>query len=391
MKKIKLSVRAQKGRIRDEYYERDIEGSISGFLPGEWSLIEHGKEEYICFVNPHVSQGPVVRVIAPKKQMGEKSPEEILTVLINRALDKRHGLRHLNEGSRLIYGQADCLPGLVVDQYQNCALLQVNTAGLDKYRDFIKDQLNDRLKMDCFFLDKKSYRDMEGLPQYELESFPDIEVSENGIQYYIPKDVLQKVGHYYDHRENRRKLNWWINQWDREIELACDLFCYCGSWGLNALKGNEDKIEKMIFVDQANMQESIAKNLELNSFEGKGEFVRDDCLKWLDEQKPNSFDLIISDPPAFSKSLKNKAKAIGGYEKLFNKIIPLIKNDGLLVAASCTHGVSLAELDRTVNSCANKVQSLQLIDIGVQGADHPFASLSSSENYIKFLLYRVFK
>jgi 23S rRNA (cytosine1962-C5)-methyltransferase len=148
------------------------------------------------------------------------------------------------------------------------------------------------------------------------------------------------------------------------------------------------------FVDQGDMALDVTTNLDLNGFNGKGTFYRSDVFKYLDEAYAQNrfYDVIVSDPPAFTKSEKNKNTALGGYEKLHQKALRLIPNEGLFVAASCTHYISHDEIDKTVQVSANKNnQTVQLIDIGMQGLDHPVRGFGDKGFYIKYLLYLVKK
>jgi 23S rRNA (cytosine1962-C5)-methyltransferase len=172
-------------------------------------------------------------------------------------------------------------------------------------------------------------------------------------------------------------------------KTGLDLFSYVGSWGLHLLKAG---VEQVDFVDQGDMDQSLKKNLELNSFLNRGNFIRKDVFKFLDEANGTnkSWDIIVSDPPAFTKSEKNKHAAIQGYEKLHQKALKLVNDNGLFVAASCTHYVDINELDKTVQDAAfRNGQKLQLLDVGVQGHDHPMTGFKDKGFYIKYLLYLV--
>ncbi len=396
-----VRIKAKKGGrsflYRDEFYEREIEDGLQGRTPGEWVLVTEGKSEgplLLAMANPLIQQGPCLRALKSfqnAKEALDFAPERYIQSSIDHALEKRARFKYLDEGSRLIYGAIDGLPGVICDEYSNCALLQINTAGMDIYRDVIRNHLQTRLgEKKIIFLDQEEYRKVEGLPQHSREEVPDIEVSESGIKYLVKKEVMQKIGHYYDHRINRLKLREWIGNYKGKLNTGVDLFCYSGSWGLNALAAG-DKLH-MDFVDQGNFNETIETNLSLNNFQGRGQFHRADVFDWLKKKAEGKekYDLVISDPPAFSKSLKNKSKALGGYAKLHKAIAKLCRPGTLLAIGSCTHGVTLDELDQTINQGFwDTGMKVNLLDIGIQGPDHLMASLGDRENYIKYLLYCV--
>lgn len=379
---------------RPEFYEREIEDGLIGCTPGQWVLVQEGKSPsplLVAMANPLVNQGPCLRVLrscTSEKQAKSFDPLAHIKYRIDQAIAKRDDFSYFDGGSRILYGDADGLPGVIADLYVNCVLLQINTAGMDIYREDIKSYIAEKTGKKVFFLDNEEYRKAEGLPIFDKEDIPHIEVRESGIEYNVSTDVMQKIGHYYDHRMNRLKLRQWIEAYKHPVKTAVDLFCYSGSWGLNALKADDEM--HMDFVDQGNFEQTIEKNLDLNSFKGRGKFHRADVFDWCKANKDSSYDLIISDPPAFSKSLKNKSKALGGYQKLHKLLAEMSKPGTLLAIGSCTHGVTLEELDQTVNqSFWDTGKNVTLLEIGLQGADHPIATLNDSSNYIKFLLYRV--
>ncbi len=395
-----VRIKAKKGGRsfvhRDEFYEREIEDGLQGRTPGEWVYVVEGKDEapiLLAMANPLVEQGPCLRVLksfSSAKELNHFSPENYIKSSLSKALAKRERFKYFDDGSRIIFGDIDGLPGVIADEYQNAILLQINSAGMDLYRELIKKHLFELKKKDVFFMDQEEYRKNEGLPLYEKTEIPDIEVKESGIKYFVKKEVMQKIGHYYDHRVNRLKLREWMKQYKPQLSKGVDLFCYSGSWGLNALAAREEL--HMDFVDQGNFDETIDKNLSLNSFDSRGKFHRADVFNWLNDkaQTGKKYDLIISDPPAFSKSLKNKSKALGGYRKLHKSLARLCKPGTLLAIGSCTHGVTLDELDQTVNQGFwDTGLKIHLLDLGIQGPDHLMSSLSDRENYIKFLLYFV--
>ncbi len=310
---------------------------------------------------------------------------------MNSAIQKRYIYLDYQAGARLVYGTNDSLPGLIVDKYKKNILIQINTAGFDRFRDLIKSIFTKVFAThEVVFYDNVEYRKAEVLPIHNKEGIAgDLEVEENGIKYKIPKSVMQKIGYYYDHRENRTRIKNLLFRINVSKENGLDLFSYVGSWGLHLLSAGVKTVD---FVDQGQMQEAIENNLALNSFYHRGTFIRADVFKFLDQAilENRKYDVIISDPPAFTKSEKNKSSALQGYEKLHLKSMKLLSDAGVLVVASCTHYVNYDELDKTVQDAAFKNgQKLQLLDLGVQGFDHPMSGLRDKSFYIKYLVYYI--
>jgi len=390
LKKLLLSKDATKrlSHGKHDFYLRDFEGSVRSFQPGEWVEVEGTNESFHGFVNSFVTSGPNLRIVGKKGSLSD--PLEILLAKIQFCYDHRKQFIGY-DNYRLCFGEADGLPGLIIDTFENCILMQINTAGIDKFREQIKSYLKNLYKEKeiCFF-DNPKYREREVLPEFESDLINDVKVFENNFKYTISKETIQKIGYYFDHRENRKKLEDFLKRFPT-LTRGMDLFSYVGSWGLHLLRGGVEKVE---FVDQANMESNTNSALEENGFLGRGQFIRKDVFAHLDLciQNHERFDIIVSDPPAFSKSGKNLGKALGGYEKLHHKSLQLLNDKGLYVAASCTHGVSLEDLDQTVNKAAKRLnKNIMLLDTGVQGWDHPFKSFKSNSFYIKYLLYQVYE
>lgn len=379
-----------------ELKEDDLNNLPKGLTPGEWIVAENKKsnKSFVAYVNLHSESPFKVKVVTPFDNLTLLKNENIELIivesLLKKAFEKRVVFKELEHGYRMVHGAQDNLPGLIIDVFVNAVTVQINTAGIDKFRDNIKDFCEKLFpEKKVYLLDDDSYRKHEFLPQFPTKDFPEnVEVIENGFKYKISKDVFQKIGFYYDHRNNRKKLENKIKEMNKVYNNGLDLFSYVGSWGLHALRAGVKKVE---FVDQGNMGEAIANHLSTNGFTNRGEFFRSDVFKFLDLKisEKQYYDLIISDPPAFTKSEKNKNNAVLGYEKLHQKCLKILSPEGLFVAASCTHYLSLEELDKTVQVAANREGvKLQMLDLGIQSPDHPISSFLDKGNYIKYILYR---
>ena len=383
-----------------ELSEKDLIELPKGLQPGEWVIIEDQliKKNYIAYINPYAESFYKIKIIADdlEKKFNSKSDEalvakEIIVKKLREAFRKRDLFSDYASGARLIYGMNDSLAGIIVDKYQKYIFAQINTAGMDRFRDLIKSEIQLKYpEQKVLFFDNAEYRKAEVLPIHESEkTTDDLEILENGLKYKISQNVVQKIGYYYDHRENRKKLADLLSRTSFSKKTGLDLFSYVGSWGLHMLKAGVEHVE---FVDQGNMGEVIETHLGLNGFQGRGYFSRSDVFKFLDNQisAGKRYDVIVSDPPAFTKSEKNKATAIQGYEKLHLKAMKLLNDEAIMVIASCTHHVNYEELDKTVQDAALKnSQKVHLLDLGVQGFDHPFSGFKDKSFYIKYLVYFV--
>lgn len=366
----------------------DLADSIKSIPPGEWCVFQAEKNFWLGFVNPLVDEKFATVHILDEIKSGEPvSPEVFITGKIVQAVSLRNRFRTYEEGSRVFYGMSDGLPGLIADHFENAVIIQINTAGVDKHRDLIAKTFSDLLKTKAYFLDNQKYREKESLPQFPHDPPPALTVRENGLSYQLRSEVIQKVGFYYDHRENRRALQEILGRLKAEYKRGLDLFCYAGAWGMNALKGGVSSVD---FVDQGDFDAEVRSALGKNGFDDRGRFFRQDVFRFLDEagSKGELYDLIMCDPPAFAKSASQKDQALDGYSKLHRKVLKASAPGALVVFSSCTHYVSHEEFQKNVlDSAYREGKKVQLIHSGIQGWDHPVRSQADKSNYIKSYFY----
>lgn len=378
----------------DELYVADMETSIKSCAPGEWVefLDSRKKLRYFGYVNPFARHNaPAGRIV---KAVGnqEKDPWTILAGLLSRAVGKRSLISDYGSNARMVYGASDGLPGLVVDAFENGVVTQINTAGLETFRDKIKSELERLLGREVFLLDNPAYREAESLPIRERDWCLDVlKIAEGDLRFEMPGDLLQKVGFYYDHRENRRKLSCYLKRLKHKPRLGADLFCYAGAWGITLRRAG---VELVDFVDQGDFGEAVSRNCQLNGWEDKASFHRQDVFSFLKEKEREGkrYDVLVSDPPAFCKNPKGAKKAFEGYLKLHRACFRVLADKSFFAACSCTRYVDLETFSRNVASAArSEGVSLTLLDLGTQGFDHPSSGLNDKSNYLKYLLYYVEK
>ncbi len=371
----------------------DFETSIKSLIPGEWCLIKVSNEEcWVGFINPLIEEkfscAHLVKALA-KDEMGVFSIESFIVEKLNIAVNRRRKFLGYETNARVFYGSSDGLPGLLIDQFENAAIIQINTAGIDQFRELIKLTISNLLQTTSYLLDNSKYREKESLPTFNCGPLPELKIKENGLHYLLRSEVLQKVGFYYDHRENRYQLMNLISRLSHKPKNGLDLFSYAGAWGINALKAGVKNIE---FVDQGDFSYEVLNSLKLNGFEGQGLFHRKDVFKFLDEsiQEHKTFDLILCDPPAFAKSSLQKTQAIEGYSKLHRKVFKALSKNGLVAFSSCTHYVGHEEFQKNILDAAIKEKrEIQLVYTGMQGFDHPVSSLNDRSSYIKSYFFIV--
>ncbi len=395
MRSISLS-KSGINKIRSRQFElksSDVVDPLKSLAPGEWCLAKASSSElWICFINPLVFEKyPSIQIMTNLnlEDVNNFSPELFITQKITEAFHRRIKFLGYEKNSRVFYGWSDGLPGLIIDQFENASIIQINTAGIDRYRDLIKNVMERITHKKSYFLDNKKYREKESLPSYELDVIPDLYVLENQLNYKLRSEVIQKVGFYFDHRENRHQLINFLSRLSNGYKKGLDLFSYVGAWGLSALKAGLSEID---FVDQGDFGQEISEALKLNNFEGKGIYHRMDAFRFLDEEikKDSQYELVLCDPPAFAKSVLQKSQAIEGYSKLHRKVFKIISSGGLACFSSCTHYVTHEEFQLNILDASQREnRKIQLVYAGIQGFDHPINSQDDRSNYIKSYFYLV--
>lgn len=371
-----------------ELKAQDLDDSVKSIPPGDWCLLQSpsSDEVYVAFINAMIEEKfSNIHVVEKLKPNESKAflVEEFITSKILQAYEKRLRFKDYSQGARIFYGAGDGLPGLIIDHFKNATIIQINTAGIDRHREMIKTFVAQMVKGTSYLLDNEKYRMKEFLPTYDKTELPNLLVEENGIKYELRSEVIQKVGFYYDHRENRLQLMKVLERLSRKPQRGVDLFCYAGAWGMSALVAG---VSQMDFVDQGDFQVEVLRALEINKCQGQGAFIRADVFKYLDENvnKGIKFDLILCDPPAFAKSALQKSQALEGYSKLHRRVLKSAAPGSLLAFSSCTHYVSHEEFQKNILDAAQKEnKKLQLIYSGIQGWDHPVNSEADRANYIK--------
>lgn len=289
---------------------------------------------------------------------------------------------------RLIYGDSDALPGLVVDRYGSALVVQIASAGMEKCKDEIVEALAKVLKPEVvLFKNNGKMRAMESLDSYvefALGNADEVELEENGTRFIAPIVHGQKTGWFYDHRMNRARLTDYVK--DKRV---LDLFSYVGGWGVQAAA---HCAESVVCVDSSSLALDFAeRNATLNGLNNvncvEGD-VFDVCQAFKVENQ--RFDVIIADPPAFIARRKDQKAGEKAYQKLYQLAMRLLSKDGILIAGSCSMHM---QRDRMREVLRNNGQTLekqvQILEQGGQGPDHPVHPSIVETDYLKAMFCRV--
>ncbi|MBI5464426.1 MAG: class I SAM-dependent rRNA methyltransferase [Ignavibacteriales bacterium] len=308
-----------------------------------------------------------------------------------RRIEAAHRLRSLLFPSshlhRLVHGESDFLPGLIIDRYGEQFSVQTLSTGMDKHLSTIADVLEDMYSPSAIVeRNDVSVRALEHLPERRqtIRGNPvPFVIGENEISYRVDLLEGQKTGLFLDQRENHFR----IRRYCPNAEVL-DCFCNAGGFALNAWKAGAKRVAA---IDAGESAITASRhNSELNG--ATLDLMRDDVFDQLEKlaAEKRTFDTVILDPPAFAKSKKTIAKALKGYRHLNTLALKVLRTGGILATASCSHHIGKDEFLDTIDASARKVgRELQLLDFAGASADHPVLPAMPETGYLKFAVFRV--
>ena len=294
------------------------------------------------------------------------------------------------ENCRLVFGEADGLPALVIDKFNRHFVVQTLSLGMDRWKPAIVSGLQ-RLFTDPLIYERNDVpvRTLEGLPLQKgflSAAFdPLIKIRENGLDFMVDLENGQKTGYFLDQQDNRRAIKEIVR--DAEVLGA---FCYTGTFELHAGYYGAKSVLGLDISENAVLQ--ARANAVLNGLEDRVTFQAVnafDMLKtWSKEKK--QFDVVMLDPPAFTKSRENVHKAVSGYKEINLRAMKMIREGGFLVSSSCTNLISPELFLDTIQSAARDAgKKLRQVCFRAQSPDHPVVWGMENTHYLKFLIAEV--
>lgn len=308
---------------------------------------------------------------------------------LQKAWDYRKKIGYV-ENCRLVFGEADELPALVIDKFSDYLVIQTLALGIDRWKPAIVAAL------EKIFSPKGIYerndvpvRELEGLPQQKgFLSAPfdtNIILKENGLKFHVDIVNGQKTGYFLDQQDNRRAIQHIVKGAD-----VLEAFCYTGTFSCHAAHYGAKSVLGLDISEHA--VATARRNAELNGLQDICQFQAvnafDQLKQWTKEDK--KFDVVILDPPAFTKSRENIQKAITGYKEINLRGMKLLKPGGFLVTASCTNLVDPSMFLETIDMAAKDARKkLRQVTFMTQAQDHPILWNIENTTYLKFLIVEV--
>ena len=296
---------------------------------------------------------------------------------------------------RLIFGEADFLPGMVVDKFEDVLVVQSLALGIDKLKPVILEQIKKVLSEDgvgirgIYERSDAKVRRQEGMEPYKGfigEAFDtNVRIVENGVSYIVDVKEGQKTGFFLDQKYNRLA----IHKLCKDARVL-DCFTHTGSFALNAGIAGAKEVTG---VDASESAVSRAhENALLNGLQERVSFLCEDVFELLPrlEEQGEKYDVVILDPPAFTKSRNSIKNAIKGYREINLRAMKLVKDGGFLCTCSCSHFMDYELFTKTIGQAAQNVRKrLRQVEYRTQAPDHPILWAADESYYLKFYIFQV--
>ena len=358
---------------------------LTGFAPGQHVQLRSSRDRFLgyAYVNP--------RTLISARLLGRDPAfppgKSLLVHRFKVALALRERL-YKTPFYRLAFGEADLLPGLIVDRYGGVLVAQIGTAGMEAMKAEILEALVQVLKPEAvLWKNDSAVRELEGIERYvetALGQVPDmVEVPEGGVAFRVPLASGQKTGWYFDQAANRALFA----RHARDARVL-DVFSYAGSFGLQAARAGASEVTCVDSSESALAAAgatATANGLDV-------ELIKGDAFDMLEALHADrrKFDLIVVDPPAFIKRRKDHPKGLAAYRRLNQLAMQLLDRDGLLLSCSCSYHLAPGELTDSVQRASRHLARFaQLIAVGAQAPDHPVHPAVDETRYLRAFLFRV--
>lgn len=373
-------------------YDNEIDTIMGTFTNGDIVLV-HDFDGYIMG-RGYINQNSKIRIRMMTREPDQLIDEDFLRRRVENAWQYRKDTVDTSS-CRLIFGEADFLPGLVVDKYEDVLVVESLALGIDRMKENIVGLLKETLAKDGIMIrgvyerSDAKVRLKEGLPRVKGfigEPFDtNVEIVENGVHYMVDLVDGQKTGFFLDQKYNRLAM-----QRICQGKTVLDCFTHMGTFALNAGIAGAKEVTGLDISEFA--IEQARANAVLNHLEDRVKFR---CANVLDElprlaNEGAKYDVVILDPPAFTKSREATKNAIKGYREINMKGMKLVKNGGYLATCSCSHFMTQELLAKTIKEAAKATHKrLRQVEFRTQSPDHPILWAADESYYLKFFIFQV--
>ncbi len=373
-------------------FDNEIQSIVGKFKNGD-VVVVHDFDGY-PMGKGYINQNSKIRVRLLTRKVDQEINEDFLRMRVKNAWEYRK--KTVDTSScRVLFGDADFLPGLVVDKFSDVLVVQSLALGIDRFKEQIVSLLREVLEEDGITIrgvyersdaKERLKEGMEKVKGFIGEEFDTkVPIIENGVKYLVDVKDGQKTGFFLDQKYNRLAI-----QKLCKGAKVLDCFTHTGSFALNAgIAG----AESVLGIDASELAVAQAtENAKLNGIEDRVKFECHDVFELLPalEQQGEKFDVVILDPPAFTKSRNSIKNAIKGYREINLRGMKLVKDGGYLATCSCSHFMDYDTFTKTIGQAAANVHKrLRQVEFRTQSPDHPILWAADESYYLKFYIFQV--
>ena len=373
-------------------FDNEIDTVAGSFEPGDMVTV-HDFDGYVLgkgFINPRSR----IRVRMMTRRADQEVDEMFIRMRLQNAWEYRK--KTVDTGCcRIVFGEADFLPGIVIDKFSDVLVVESLALGIDRFKSMIVKNLKEILAEDGIMIrgvyerSDAKVREQEGLPRYKGfigDAFDtNVLIEENGVKFMVDVENGQKTGFFLDQKYNRQS----IRRLCKDAKVL-DCFTHTGSFALNA---GQAGAKSVLGVDASELGVKQAEeNARLNGLEDRVKFVCRDVFELLPEleRQGERFDMVILDPPAFTKSRNSIKNAVKGYREINMRGMKLVRDGGYLATCSCSHFMDYELFTQTVSQAARAVHKrLRQVEFRTQAPDHPILWAADESYYLKFYIFQV--
>ena len=374
-------------------YDNEIESIMGSFTDGDIVLV-HDFDGY-PMGRGFINRNSKLTVRMMTRNRDTEVDESFIRMRVKNAWEYRKKVMDDISSCRVIFGEADFLPGLVVDKFADVLVVESLALGIDRFKEMIVDILKELMEADGIHIrgvyerSDAKVREQEGMERYKgfigAPFDTKVEIVENGVRYYVDVKDGQKTGFFLDQKYNRRAAAKLCKG-----ARVLDCFTHTGSFALNAGMAGAEHVTG---VDASELGVAQAReNAALNGLEDRVEFICEDVFDLLPrlEKQGEKFDVVILDPPAFTKSRSSIKKAVKGYREINLRGMKLVKDGGYLATCSCSHFMDYELFTQTIGQAARNVHKrLRQVEFRTQSPDHPILWGAGDSYYLKFYIFQV--
>jgi 23S rRNA (cytosine1962-C5)-methyltransferase len=373
-------------------YDNEISRIDGAFQNGE--IIEVADHDGYPMGKGFINEHSKIRIRMMTRNSSLTIDDEFLKRRLRNAWEYRKKTVDISS-CRIIFGEADFLPGIVIDKFSDVLVVESLALGIDRMKEKIVNLLKEILLEDGISIrgvyerSDAKVRLQEGMERYKGfigEPFdPRVMIEENGVKYWVDVENGQKTGFFLDQKYNRKAI-----QRLCKGAKVLDCFTHTGSFALNAGLGGANSV---LGVDASELGVRQAEeNARLNGLEDIVRFQCADVFELLPrlERQGEKFDVVILDPPAFTKSQSSIKNAVKGYREINLRGMKLVREGGYLATCSCSHYMSYELFTKTIHQAAQNVHKrLRQVEFRTQAPDHPILWSANESYYLKFYIFQV--